>query len=158
MNIPGAIKPTRLKKRLKNLKHCRWILLVSLSLAWAGLTGNVWAGSVPADKLKGPWESPESITPHSEAPSSLPAWLLNYSIRFFQLYISPVDGARCQMYPTCSGYGRQAVQKHGAGLGFIMAADRLMRDNWGAEQYHHFIIKYDRPYLSDPLEDNDFWL
>jgi len=61
------------------------------------------------------------------------------------------------MYPTCSEYGRQAVAKHGAFLGFIMSADRLMRDNTGAWDYYPTIIKYGYTRLYDPVEDNDFW-
>ncbi len=114
-----------------------------------------WAA--PMDKLKGPWESPKPAAPKTEVSASTPAWLFHGAIRFFQIYISPADGARCSMYPTCSEYGRQAVAKHGAFLGFIMSADRLMRDNAGAWDYYPTIIKYGHERLYDPVEDNDFW-
>jgi putative membrane protein insertion efficiency factor len=54
------------------------------------------------------------------------AWLM---IRFFQIVISPQDGPSCRFHPTCSAYGRQAVQKHGALLGAFMAGERLIRCN-----------------------------
>ena len=52
------------------------------------------------------------------------AWLL---IRFFQVAVSPQDGPNCRFIPTCSAYGREAVEKHGAFLGAVMAGERLLR-------------------------------
>lgn len=52
-----------------------------------------------------------------------------FLIRFFQVVISPQDGVNCRHIPTCSAYGRQAVLKHGAFLGAIMAGERLLRCN-----------------------------
>lgn len=54
------------------------------------------------------------------------AWFL---IRFFQVAISPQDGPNCRYHPTCSRYGREAVEKHGALAGAFMAGDRLIRCN-----------------------------
>ncbi|MCP4134027.1 MAG: membrane protein insertion efficiency factor YidD [bacterium] len=52
-----------------------------------------------------------------------------FLIRFFQVVISPQDGPSCRYRPVCSAYGRQAVEKHGALLGSMMAGDRLIRCN-----------------------------
>lgn len=52
-----------------------------------------------------------------------------FLIRFFQIVISPQDGPNCRFRPTCSVYGRNAVLKHGALLGAILAGDRLIRCN-----------------------------
>lgn len=52
-----------------------------------------------------------------------------FMIRFFQVFISPQDGANCRFTPTCSAYGKHAVEKHGAFLGAIMAGERLIRCN-----------------------------
>jgi len=52
-----------------------------------------------------------------------------FLIRFFQIVISPQDGPNCRHIPTCSVYGKQAVVKHGAFLGSIMAGERLLRCN-----------------------------
>jgi len=52
-----------------------------------------------------------------------------FLIRFFQVVISPQDGANCRHIPTCSAYGKQAVVKHGAFLGSVMAGERLLRCN-----------------------------
>ncbi|MCH9625026.1 MAG: putative membrane protein insertion efficiency factor [Chlamydiales bacterium] len=50
-------------------------------------------------------------------------------IRFFQVYISPIDGPRSSFYPTSSQYALEAIQKHGVFQGIAMGCDRLMREN-----------------------------
>lgn len=50
-------------------------------------------------------------------------------IRFFQVYISPIDGPRSSFYPTSSQYALEAIQKHGIFKGIAMGCDRLMREN-----------------------------
>ena len=50
-------------------------------------------------------------------------------IRAFQIWISPQDGPSCRFRPTCSAYGKIAVQKHGAFLGGVLAGDRILRCN-----------------------------
>lgn len=78
-------------------------------------------------------------------------------IRFFQKHISKVDGDRCQMYPSCSQYGYESFERHGFFLGFIMTADRLMRDNF--EAFKNYPIYHDDGILRyyDPISANDFW-
>ena len=50
-------------------------------------------------------------------------------IRFFQVYISPIDGPRSSFYPTSSQYALEAIQKHGVLKGISMGCDRLLREN-----------------------------
>lgn len=50
-------------------------------------------------------------------------------IRFFQVYISPIDGPRSSYTPTSSQYAWQAIGKHGFFKGVAMGCDRLMREN-----------------------------
>ena len=50
-------------------------------------------------------------------------------IRFFQVYISPIDGPRSSFYPTSSQYAWEAIQKYGVFQGIAMGCDRLMREN-----------------------------
>lgn len=52
-----------------------------------------------------------------------------FLLRFFQVVISPQDGANCRHIPTCSAYAKTAVQMHGAFLGSVLAGDRLLRCN-----------------------------
>jgi uncharacterized protein len=52
-----------------------------------------------------------------------------FLIRLFQIAISPQDGPNCRFNPTCSSYGRQAVEMYGAFIGAMLAGDRLIRCN-----------------------------
>jgi len=90
----------------------------------------VLCGAVPdsAAEMKGPpllnlCPRPPEAADHPHLSSQL----LLGPIRFFQQYISPTDGARCQFSPTCSAFGYQAISEHGPLLGILMTVDRLMR-------------------------------
>jgi len=52
-----------------------------------------------------------------------------FLIKFYQIVISPQDGPNCRHIPTCSAYGKQAVIRHGAFIGSILAGDRILRCN-----------------------------
>ena len=48
-------------------------------------------------------------------------------IRVYQWTISPMLGARCRFYPSCSCYAHEALERHGALAGTWLAAKRLAR-------------------------------
>lgn len=50
-------------------------------------------------------------------------------ITLYRRWISPMFGPRCKYHPTCSAYGLQAVQQHGAAKGSALAGWRLLRCN-----------------------------
>lgn len=51
-------------------------------------------------------------------------------IRLYQMTISPsLPEGTCRFYPSCSHYGYQAIYKHGALKGSLMAAWRVLRCN-----------------------------
>ena len=50
-------------------------------------------------------------------------------IRFYQIYISPYKGTKCPYFPSCSGYGVEAIKKHGALIGSVLTAWRILRCN-----------------------------
>ncbi|MGD6817008.1 membrane protein insertion efficiency factor YidD [Metabacillus sp. 84] len=50
-------------------------------------------------------------------------------IRFYQKFISPLTPPSCRFYPTCSNYGLEAIQKHGAIKGSWMTIMRILRCN-----------------------------
>ena len=52
-----------------------------------------------------------------------------FMIRFFQEVISPQDGPNCRFKPTCSRYGREAVEQYGLLIGGFLAGDRIIRCN-----------------------------
>lgn len=62
--------------------------------------------------------------------------LLVLLIRFYQLAISPWLAPRCRYMPSCSSYAIEAVEKHGAYKGGLLAARRLARCHpWGGSGY-----------------------
>jgi len=52
--------------------------------------------------------------------------LLMLVVGYRQL-VSPLFGARCRFYPSCSEYARQALEKHGAWRGGWLALKRVAR-------------------------------
>ncbi|MDR3439207.1 membrane protein insertion efficiency factor YidD [Telmatospirillum sp.] len=58
-------------------------------------------------------------------------------IRGYQLLLSPILPAHsCRFLPTCSAYGMEALEKHGALFGCWLTARRLLRCHpWGGSGY-----------------------
>ena len=48
-------------------------------------------------------------------------------IRVYQWTLSPMLGAQCRFYPSCSCYAHEAIERHGALAGTWLAAKRLAR-------------------------------
>jgi len=48
-------------------------------------------------------------------------------IRFYQKAISPLTPPSCRFYPTCSHYGVEALQKHGALKGGFLTIRRISK-------------------------------
>ncbi|MBC6971335.1 membrane protein insertion efficiency factor YidD [Bacillus sp. Xin] len=48
-------------------------------------------------------------------------------IRFYQKFISPMTPPTCRFYPSCSHYGLEAFQKHGAFKGFWLTLIRILK-------------------------------
>lgn len=102
-----------------------------------------------------PWGQPS--TPHHHPITTESLNPLKQGVLFFQRYISVVDSPRCPMYPTCSAYAIQALDKHGAILGSFITVDRLLHESTKSEQTHP-LTGYERLRFYDPLSANDFWL
>lgn len=76
---------------------------------------------------------------------------------FYQEYISPVDGDRCPMVPSCSRYMKDAVKKHGAVIGIVMGLDRLVRCGRDERNVSSPVWVNGKKQIYDPVENNDFW-
>ncbi|MGW1025546.1 membrane protein insertion efficiency factor YidD [Streptomyces sp. NPDC002577] len=50
-------------------------------------------------------------------------------IKLYQWTISPLLGPVCKYYPSCSHYGYQAIDRHGAIKGTALTAWRILRCN-----------------------------
>jgi putative membrane protein insertion efficiency factor len=65
-----------------------------------------------------------------------PTTLLRAAIRFYQLFLSPVLPPSCRYLPSCSDYAAEAVQRHGALKGSVLALGRIARCHpWGGNGY-----------------------
>ena len=125
-------------------------------LLWMGMIA-----SAAADDW-GPWEVPtakapqQSVSTLNRAEGSLNGFLQR-AVRFYQHDISPVDGPRCPMTPTCSTYALQALDRHGPLLGIFITVDRFYRE---IDPIEHSRPLAQHGYLrfADPLDENDFWL
>lgn len=45
----------------------------------------------------------------------------------YKTALSPLFPSACKFYPTCSAYAREAVERHGARRGLLLAIKRLLR-------------------------------
>lgn len=64
------------------------------------------------------------------------AALLILPVRFYQLSISPMLPPNCRFTPTCSQYAIEALRRHGAVRGTLLALRRLLRCHpWGGSGY-----------------------
>jgi putative membrane protein insertion efficiency factor len=53
--------------------------------------------------------------------------VLKFLIRMYQLTLSPMLGPRCRFYPSCSHYGIEAIDRHGALHGSWLTIKRIGR-------------------------------
>ena len=86
-----------------------------------------------------------------------PANAGNALIKGYQTFISPADGDRCPMYPSCSAYAEQAIKKHGLILGWVLTCDRLVRCGRDETKLGKKVRIDNRVKTLDTVESNDFW-
>jgi hypothetical protein len=61
---------------------------------------------------------------------------LRAAVRGYQLLVSPLLPPACRFLPTCSEYTAEAIERHGAWHGIILALRRLARCHpWGGSGY-----------------------
>jgi putative membrane protein insertion efficiency factor len=53
--------------------------------------------------------------------------LLLVLISGYRLLLSPLFGATCRFYPSCSTYALEAIETHGAMRGTWLAAKRILK-------------------------------
>jgi putative membrane protein insertion efficiency factor len=60
------------------------------------------------------------------------ASFLQLLIRAYQVVLSPWSGGACRFTPSCSAYAIEAIERHGAWRGGLMALRRVARCHpWG---------------------------
>ncbi len=58
-----------------------------------------------------------------------PARLLALAVRIYQWTLRPLIGANCRFTPSCSDYALEALARHGAMRGSLLAGRRILRCN-----------------------------
>ena len=107
---------------------CSVLLVLLLCAALPATAAAVAAGMRgPRQPLEGPTAVAPPVAPAADRQALLTP------IRWFQKYVSPMDGPRCQFAPTCSSFGYTAVHDHGPWHGILMTADRLLRCSYLTE-------------------------
>jgi len=53
--------------------------------------------------------------------------VLIFLIQFYRKLISPLKPPTCRFYPTCSQYGLEAIQRHGALKGGWLTIKRILK-------------------------------
>ena len=56
-------------------------------------------------------------------------WLLIGFVKMWRKFVSPMYGQCCKYYPSCSEYGLEALELHGAIKGSALAIWRILRCN-----------------------------
>ena len=54
-------------------------------------------------------------------------WMLIGSLRLYRRVVSPAYGDVCRYYPSCSAYGLESIEHHGALRGSWLAVRRIGR-------------------------------
>jgi len=68
----------------------------------------------------------ESAGISAPAKSAATWWSLAF-VRFYKIFLSPFLGGACKFYPSCSNYAYEAIARHGARRGIVLALKRLGR-------------------------------
>ena len=55
------------------------------------------------------------------------AFIVSIPVRGYRLFLSPWLGRSCRFQPTCSAYAMEALEKHGAIKGSLLAVKRIGR-------------------------------
>jgi putative component of membrane protein insertase Oxa1/YidC/SpoIIIJ protein YidD len=146
--------------------------LVPFLALLVGIPSVTWA-----DAMRGPWsaEPKEAITTHTsiQGPSRgapgdgsqckvtcakhsgevEPGRLLAVAaLMAYQKLLSPTKGRNCPMYPSCSAFAMQSVQKYGALQGALMAADRLHRCGHDLQRYEKRVVRGDLLHVDLPAD------
>ena len=58
---------------------------------------------------------------------------LQLAVRAYQVLLGPFSGGACRFTPSCSAYALEALERHGAWKGSLMAIRRIARCHpWGS--------------------------
>ena len=116
------------------MKNLSIIILLSLILITAFSPPQVYSGS-----LKSPQEFEKTKVMLNNENTSFLSYPFLAIVLGYQKIIGPIKGSYCPMYPSCSIYGYEAIQRHSI-EGVLMSIDRLHRCGHDLEYYDKVII------------------
>lgn len=108
-------------------------------------------------------ENPLAYTPlptAQTAPAPEPDLLsriLLFPVTVYANTFSQVDGDRCPSHPSCSGYARAALARHGAVPGIWLTVDRLIHERTEIDSPRRVRLPDGSERVDDTLDSNDFW-
>lgn len=80
-----------------------------------------------------PWTSP--LRTEDRGPSAVSRGLIGL-VKAYRLALAPIFPLSCRFAPTCSGFAIDAIERHGAARGVVLAARRIARCHpWNAGGY-----------------------
>jgi putative membrane protein insertion efficiency factor len=90
--------------------------------------GGVFAAGSGAGEI----DSAHTVTaghsdPIGKSRRSAGAWILLALIAFYRIFLSHFFGGACKFHPSCSKYAQEAIARHGARRGVVLALKRLGR-------------------------------
>ncbi|MDH4163173.1 MAG: membrane protein insertion efficiency factor YidD [Nitrospirota bacterium] len=133
------------------------LLLIAPDLAIGAEPWGPWSVNSDAPVILTKADRERPARPSAEKhETSMAATPFSWMLKIYQNFVSPLDGDRCPMHPTCSQYSVQAIRKHGPVIGIVMTTDRLLHeaDEQRLARQKNF---GDRLRYLDPLDNNDFW-
>jgi putative membrane protein insertion efficiency factor len=71
--------------------------------------------------------TPAAAGAEARGARSIGSWMLLLLVRMYIVFLSPFLGGACKFYPSCSNYAREAIERHGARRGALLALKRLLR-------------------------------
>ena len=131
--------------------RCRTLAVTARLCLVAVLT--VCAAARAGEKCWWPEDKPAATAQAPARPRGASGWFMS----FYRDTLSQVDGIRtCRFEPTCGGYARQAIGKHGPLLGWIMGCERAVRYHGDTTTYRRAVLD-GHLRLLDPVSDTDWW-
>jgi putative component of membrane protein insertase Oxa1/YidC/SpoIIIJ protein YidD len=101
-----------------------------------------------------------ALTPSKGGEEKTSFRLLGSLVDFYQRdlnHLSAVKASECPMYPSCSEYSKECIQKYGSVVGWAMSIDRLMRCGRDELSRSQKILVDGKWKYYDPVVNNDFW-